>query len=408
MRDLLRIRPRRILESIGLTLVLALAASAGAGQSPAATPASFREAALAADARHDTSAALAALDRGLKVAPHDAGLLAAKGRIYWRLLRTKSAEQALVAAAKSPQYAAEAQYWLGRIYDFRGSRAEGAFPGWHEEVNYRPRAIAAFAAAGEPRPEWIASADAAENAVKAADALVAKRQADNASVADLRAAIDARTALRPDPMSFALGANLLLARRAELAHVARLAADGQVAGERFIRENESSYKLDGKVQASLDRNRAGFADLAGWAAFLQGDMNLAEKRLAEAARLSRGIDPTNQMHLAELSSRKNDLENAREHYLAVLGLAGAPLPQRDQARTALAEVQARSGESPADFEKWLAGTLERKREERRKALVSNMAGKKMPTLVLKDLLGNTVDLQAERGNVILLNFFSAW
>jgi len=403
---------RDLLKPIGL--VLALAATAGAGQRPA-TPASFRDTALAADARFDTTAALAALDQGLKATPNDPGLLAAKGRIYWRLLRTKSAEQALIAASKSPAFAAEAQYWLGLIYDFKGSKAEDAFPGWHEEVNYRPRAAAAFAAAGEPKPEWIASAGAAENAVKAADALVAaadarvaQRPDDPASVGVLRGAIDTRTALRPDPMSYALGANLLLARRADLPHVMRMAAEGQAAGERFIRENESSYKLDGKVQASLDRNRAGFTDIAGWAAYRQGDLTRAEELLAESARLSRGLNAANQMHLAELSAKKNDLENAREHYLTVLGLAGATPPMRDQAKAALAGVQAKSGESPAEFETWLTATLDRRREERRKALVSNMAGKKLPGLVLTDLQGNKVDLQAQRGSVVLLNFFSAW
>ena len=134
----------------------------------------------------------------------------------------------------------------------------------------------------------------------------------------------------------------------------------------------------------------------------------AEKRLAEAARLYRNVDATNQLHLAELSRKKNDLETAREHYLTALGLAGITPPQRDQAKAALADVQAKSGENPAEFEKWLAATLDRKREERRKALVSNMAGRRLPALVLKDLQGNNVDLRAERGNVVLLNFFSAW
>ena len=35
-----------------------------------------------------------------------------------------------------------------------------------------------------------------------------------------------------------------------------------------------------------------------------------------------------------------------------------------------------------------------------------MQGRKLPALVLKDLQGNKVDLRAERGNVVLLNFFS--
>ena len=73
-------------------------------------------------------------------------------------------------------------------------------------------------------------------------------------------------------MSYTAGANLLLARSADLPFVLRLAADGRIVGERFIRENESSYKLDGKVQASLDRNAAVFADIAGWALYLQGDL----------------------------------------------------------------------------------------------------------------------------------------
>jgi tetratricopeptide (TPR) repeat protein len=393
---------RDLLTAIGL--VLALAISAGAGQS-VDTPAALREAALAADARFDTPAALAALDQGLKRFPNDPGLLAAKGRIYWRLLRTKSAEQALVAAARSPRFSAEANYFLGRIYHFKGSQAEGAFPGFHEEVNYRPRATAAFAAAGTPAPEWVRAADAANAALTAADAAVAEASADPMA---LRNAIDARVRLRPDPMSYIAGANALLNRVADLPFVLRLAAEGRVEGERFIRENESSYKLDGKVRASLDRNQAVFADIAGWALFLQGDMTRAESRLAEAARLYRNVDVTNQLRLAELSRRKNDLETARDHYLTALGLAGIAPAQRAQAKTALADVQAKSGASPAEFDQWLADVLEQKRNERRRALVSNMQGHRLPALVLTDLQGNKVDLRAERGNVVLLNFFSAW
>jgi hypothetical protein len=333
----------------------------------------------------------------------------AKGKSDWFAMRTKSAEQKLIAATKTPATAAEAHYWLARIYDFKGNRAEGAFPGFHEEVNYRPRAEAEFKSAGAPRPEWIAEAEAVENALKAADAAIAKLQADtNAPAAALRAAVEARIKRRPDPMSYSTGANLLLARQADLPFVLRLAAEGRVAGDRFIWENESSYKLDGKVRASLDRNAAVFADIAGWALCLQGDLAGAEKRLAEAARLYRNVDATNQIHLADLSRKKDDLENAREHYLTALSLAGSTPPQREQAKTALADVQAKSGENPAEFEKWLTSTLDRKREERRKALVSNMAGRRVPSLVLKDLQGGNVDLRAERGNVVLLNFFSAW
>jgi hypothetical protein len=327
----------------------------------------------------------------------------------WFAMRTKSAEQQLIAATKAPSTAAEAHYWLGRIYDFKGNKAEGAFPGFHEEVAYRARAEAEFKAAGTPRPEWILEADGFENSLKAADAAIAKLQAaPGASASAIRGAIEYRIKLRPDPMSYTTGANLLLARNADLPFVLRLAAEGKIAGERFIRENESSYKLDGKVMASLDRNAAAFADIAGWALFQQGDVAGAETRLAEAARLFRNLDVTNQLHLAELSKKKNDLENAREHYVTALGLAGITPAQRDQAKAALADVQAKNGENPAEFEKWLAATLDRRREQRRKALVSTMAGRKLPNLVLKDLQGNNVDLRAERGNVVLLNFFSAW
>jgi tetratricopeptide (TPR) repeat protein len=327
----------------------------------------------------------------------------------WFAMRTKSAEQQLIAATKSPATAAEAHYWLGRIYDFKGNKAEGAFPGFHEEVSYRARAEAEFKAAGEPKPEWILEASGFDNSLKAADAAIAKLQADpQASPAAIRSAIEERVALRPDPMSYIAGANLLLARNADLPFVLRLAAEGTTAGARFIRENDSSYKLDGKVQASLDRNAAAFADIAGWALFLQGDMTAAEIRLAEAARLFRNADASNQLHLAAWSLKKNDLDTARDHYLTALGLAGITAPQRQQARIALADVQTRAGEDPAEFDAWLTTTLDVRREARRAAFVSNMQGRKLPNLVLKDLQGNNVDLRAERGNVVLLNFFAAW
>ena len=396
---------RHLLKTFGL--VLALAAAAGAGQTPE-SPAAYREAALKADAVY-ASNALPLLDEGLKKYPNDPGLLAAKGRIYWRLLRTNSAEQALIAASKSPAFGGEAHYFLGVIYDFKGNKAEGAYPGWHEEVDYRPRAVAAFATAGTPRPEWLAAGDRVAGAVKEADAAIAAVAASNGPVGDrLWVAMAQRLEIRPDPAAYIANANILLARNDNLPIVLKLAAEGKIAGERFIRENESSYKLDGKVQASLDRNAAVFADIAGWALYLQGDLTAAEARLAEAGRLYRNLDPANQLHLAELSRKKNDLENAREHYLTALGLAGITPPQRVEAKAQLADVQAKSGENPADFEKWLTATLDRKREERRKTLVTNMAGRRVPALVLKDLQGNNVDLRAERGNVILLNFFSAW
>jgi hypothetical protein len=356
----------------------------------------------------DSTSAKATVDRQAIRQSGSQNVLA-QGKADWFAMRTASAEQKLTSATRTPVTAAEAHYWLGRIYDFKGNKAEGAFPGFHEEVSYRPRAEAEFKAAGTPKTEWIAEGDAFSNALMNADAALAKLQADpNATASAIRKAIEARLELRADPMAYAAGANLLLSRKADLPFVMRLAADGKIAGERFIRENQSSYKLDGKVSASRDRNAASFADIAGWALFLQNDLPDAEARLAESARLFRNVDATNQLHLAELSRKKSDLENAREHYVAALGLSGITPAQRDQARTALADVQAKNGDNPADFEKWLTATLDRKREERRKALVSSMQGRKLPNLVLKDLQGRNVDLRAERGNVILLNFFSAW
>jgi hypothetical protein len=332
----------------------------------------------------------------------------AQAKADWFAMRTKTAEQEFLAATKNPATAAEAHYWLGRIYDFKGNKAEGAFPGFHEEVSYRPRAEAEFKAAGTPRAEWAAEADAFENNLKAADAAIAKLQSSNAPIQDLRAAVQKRLALRPDPMAYIAAANLFSERKGEGTFVQVLAKDGVIESHRFIHENESSFKLDGKVQAFLDRNDAALADAAGWALFNAGQARMAEMRLAEAARLYRNLDPTNQLHLAALSRTKNDLETARDHDLTALGLAGITPPQRDQAKKDLADVQSKSGENPAEFEKWLTVTLDRQREERRKALVGNMQGRKLPNLVLKDLQGRNVDLRAERGNVILLNFFSAW
>ena len=163
-----------------------------------------------------------------------------------------------------------------------------------------------------------------------------------------------------------------------------------------------------RCRARLIAPRASLPILAGWSAYLQKKVPLAEKRLAEAARLSRGLDATNQSHLGELSKAKGDLDTAQTHYVTVLGLAGATPAQRDAAKSALADIRTKAGENPAGFETWLADTLERERNERRKAVLGNMVGKPMPPLVLPDMQGKNVDLRAERGNVVLLNFFSAW
>jgi hypothetical protein len=349
--------------------------------------------------------------------PPRAQALLEQAKSDWFAMRTRSAEQSLIAATRIPATAAEAHYWLGRIYDFKGNKAEGAFPGFHEEVSYRPRAEAEFKAAGTPRPEWILEANGFENSLKQADAAISRLRAalepfTPPTASEIRTAIEYRITLRPDPIAYIAGASLLLARNVDLPFALRLAADGKIAGERFIRENESSYKLDGKVQASLDRNAATFADIAGWALFLQSDFTGAEARLAEAARLFRNNDVNNQLHLGELSARKGDRNTAGDHYLNVIDLAYADTvdarQQRARAQKELFALRGSTGESVDETKAWLSEMLDRKRQQRRNALVSNMQGRTLPALVLKDMQGNNVDLRAERGNVVLLNFFAAW
>lgn len=264
-----------------------------------------------------------------------------------------------------------------------------------------------------PRNEWIYEAEAFENSLKTADALIGRIQADpRSSFLSLYDAIERRIKLRPDPIAYISAANILLGRNVGLPYVLDLAAEGRAAGERFIRENEDSYKLDGKVQASIDRNAATFADIAGWALFLQGDLTGAEARLSEAARLFRNNDLNNQLHLAELSARRGDLSTAEDHYLNVVDLAAANFQQtgaqRSQAMTALFQLRASSGESAEEAKRWLNQMLERKRDQRRESMTGSMLGRELPALKLKDLQGNDVDLRAQHGNVVLLGFFAAW
>lgn len=127
-------------------------------ESAADSAAGSRALALVHAARFESEPALAALEAGLSANPGDAGVLAAKGRVLWQLKQTSSAIQALEQAtnATDPRVRAEAEYWLGRIYLFRGWQSEGAFPGWHEETEVRAPALDSFKAAAEARPAWYA------------------------------------------------------------------------------------------------------------------------------------------------------------------------------------------------------------------------------------------------------------
>ena len=443
--------------------------------------------------RQDVAAAQRVITAGLQRRPNDVGLIEALGQLEWRQLHTASAIRAFERVAGDARVGADAALGLGRIFAFRGWQAEGAFPGWHEEVDQRPLALDAFRRAIRLRPAWAAphvalgqallldgqagpalaefgsalvlapsdvdaargrgraltalgrappvvdaeqtdltAIDAALKAgqsgaaavaatafiaahprsarlVDAHDRLLAAYQAwPDALAADLTAAVDRRVALRADPAGYYAGAALMLSRPALVARVRALADAGAAAGEQFILENRSSYKLEGKVQASRDRNRAQAADLVGWAAFQQGDRASAATKLEEAARLSNGADFLNQFHRAELARTAPDADTARERYYDALSLQGGPPSVRASARAALAALYAADGTAPAEAATAIDRDLERRREERRLALVGSAIGTTLPALATTNVAGTPVDLLAERGNVTLLNFFAAW
>ena len=407
-----------------------------------------------------------------------------------RQFHTASALTGFARAAADPQVAADAWLGIGRIRAFRGWQAEGAFPGWHEEVDERPLALAAYRRAAELRPAWaepyvamgeallldgrtadartaferaltlssghpaatrglarangtppadpdaeaLAAIDAAMKAGQPA-VVVAQARAfitarpdnprivdaytrllsglqgwDEAPPAEIDAAIDARLALRPDPQAYSAAVNLLHAKGVRLDRARELAVAGMAAGERFITENASSYKLDGKVRASRDRNRAQFTDLLGWTAFLQGDLATAEQQLDEAARYSSGTDFLNQFHRGQLARQKGDTETARARYLDALALdAPAPLAAlRVTAQSALTGLYAADGVSAEEATAAITRELDRRREDRRRALLASAIGRPLPRLPTTTVAGTPVDLLAERGNVTLLNFFAAW
>ena len=420
----------------------------------------------------------------------DGAALVAQAQRDWRQLNTASAIRGFERAAADPVVAADAHLGLGRIAAFRGWQAEGAFPGWHEEVDQRPLALAAYRRAAELRPTWaephvalgeallldgraaealtefdralaltpghagairgrerasgrtpadpeaeaLARIDAAIKAAQPAAAVTEARdfvaawpnspkvfdvyarwfsvlQGWKASpVADLQPTIDARLALRPDPLAYAAAANLLITRGVQLDRAQALALAGLDAGERFITENEPSYKLGGKVQASRDRNRALFTDLAGWTAFLQGDLKTAAQKLDEAARFVNGNDFLNQFHRAQLAKAKGDVETARERYYDALSLEAPPplAPLRETAQASLTAIYVAEGTSAEDTKTNIARELDRRRDERRRALLSSAVGKALPSLPTTDLAGAPASLGGRPGQVTLLNFFAAW
>jgi hypothetical protein len=229
-------------------------------------------------------------------------------------------------------------------------------------------------------------------------------------VAEIDAAIDGRLALRPDPLAYSTAINLLNTRGVRLDRARELAVAGMAAGERFIAENEPSYKLDGKVQASRDHNRAQFTDLLGWTAFLQGDLTTAGQKLDEAARYSSGTDFLNQFHRGQLARHQGDADTARTRFFDALSLDAPPFlaPLRETAEASIAAIYAAEGTPAADATITIARELERRREDRRRSLLASAVGRPLPKLPTTTVAGTPVDLLAERGNVTLLNFFAAW
>ena len=389
----------------------------------------------------------------------------AEGERLWRVKQTRSALAAFERVTKAPGSAAQALAYarIGRIYLFKGAESEGAFPGWHEQVAFKEKALQAFdealkrtpsleaARVGRfkalralgrdpgpepvvvPSPDITAAAEiqklrtdkkyaevieqansfatrfpASELLPPVYDALVEAYAATPATSLDsLGSAIDRRIAAQPDPGAYVSGANLLLSRGA-LDPAAKLAGTLLKASETFIDENLDSYKLLEKANGSRNRMRATTADLAGWVLFLKGDPSGAEVRLKEADLLSRGQDFTNQFHLAELLRKKGEVKEARERYLGALSLASGPEPQRVAARKALSEIEAGLGENPEGFESWLNADLDRRREERRAQSLRSMLDRPVPKLPLMALNGQPLDLSKLRGKVLLYKFFASW
>jgi tetratricopeptide (TPR) repeat protein len=389
----------------------------------------------------------------------------AEGDRLWRLKHTRSALLAFEKVASTPGSATQAQAYarIGRIYLFKGAESEGAFPGWHEQVAFKGKALSAFdealkrtpsldearvgrfktlGALGRdpgpepavtPAPDGLLAAQIRE--LRAAkkyaevidqanafatrfpdsellppvyDALIEAYAATPASSGDsIGSAIDKRIAAQPDPGAYVSGANLLISR-GSLDQAARLAEGLGKAAEIFIDENLDSYKIAGKASGALGRTRATAADLAGWVLFLKGDVPGAEAKLKEAELLSRGQDFTNQFHMAELCRKKGEMKEARERYLGALSLTAGPEPQRGAARKALAQIEAGLGQDPAGFEAWLNADLDRRRDERRALSLRSMLDRPVPKLPLMALTGQPLDLSKLRGKVLLYKFFASW
>jgi len=347
-----------------------------------------------------------------------------RGQAAWDQRLSKSAIAAFEAAARDPSTAAEAHESLGRIYTFKGWLQEGTFPGWHDEPSYRDRALAELKASLAANPnrtsaqealrvaEGFAAAEKVDSSppraeIKAMDAKIdSYRNASDAAVADILAAIEARTKAQADPAPYFTGAQILM-DRGEYDRAVALAEQGAKASDRFIDENLDAYQMSGKSQGSYARGQATALDLEGWALFLKKDYTGAAARLEEAERLIQGQDFANEFHLGELARARSAPERAREHYLNALSLAAGPAPLRQAATQALAGLPAVASNA-GDFDAWLQRELARRREERRQAALKSLVDRRLPKLPLMSIDGRPYDTSSLQGKVLLLNFFASW
>ncbi len=336
------------------------------------------------------------------------------------------------AAARDRGTAAEAYEALGRLYTFKGWLQDNVFPGWHDEPEYRERALAALKAslaADATRAsaqealriaEGFAAADRVDPAaprpeVRALDVKLqsyqttasdAKSGADPATVNDIVAAIEARANVQADPAPYFTGAQILI-DHGEYDRAIAMAQRSVAVSDRFIDENLSAYQMAGKSQAAYVRGRGTAADLIGWGLFLKKDYAAAGAKLEEAERLGQGQDAANQFHLGGLGRAQSAAPRARDHYLNALALSGGPAPLRQRATQALAALQPR-GPNAAGFDAWLETELSRRRDERKAAALKSLVDRPLPKLMLTTVDGRPYDMAGLRGKVLLLNFFASW
>lgn len=349
----------------------------------------------------------------------------ARGEELWRQRLSKGALEAFEAAARDRATAAEAHEAIGRIYMFKGWQQEGVFPGWHDEPEYRERAVAALEASLAADPSRKTAADALRQArafaaapgvvpaappppeVAALDAKIESFAGTGPiSIADFDATIEARTQRQADFGPYFAGAQIMLDRR-DYARAADLAQRGAAAAERFIGENESAYRMSGKSAGGRARMRAASLEILGAVALARMDLAGAATHLEEADRLTRGQDFRVQFRLGELALARRNTDAAAHHYLNALSLAGGPAPMRERAMQAAADLHAAREES-AGFDAWLAEEVDRRRTERREAALRSSVDRPLPALALTGLDGKAHDIAALRGKVLLLNFFSSW